>query len=62
MARPKGSKNRRTMLREAEEAMGRPEEFVDSLQVLEHTMRHFYGAGSACSSKSTVSLSKLMPI
>jgi hypothetical protein len=31
------------MLREAEEAMGRPEEFVDSLQVLEHTMRHFYG-------------------
>jgi hypothetical protein len=43
MARPKGSKNRRTMLREAEEAMGRPEEFVDSLQVLEHTMRHFYG-------------------
>jgi hypothetical protein len=43
MARPKGSKNRRTMLREAEEAMGRPEQFVDSLQVLEHTMRHFYG-------------------
>jgi hypothetical protein len=43
MARPKGSKNRRTMLREAEEAMGRPEGFVDSMQVLEHTMRHFYG-------------------
>jgi hypothetical protein len=31
------------MLREAEEAMGRPEQFVDFLQVLEHTMRHFYG-------------------
>jgi hypothetical protein len=42
MARPKGSKNRRTVLREAEEAMGKPEEFVDSMHVLEYTMRHFY--------------------
>jgi hypothetical protein len=31
------------MLREAEEAMGRPEEFVDCMHVLEYTMRHFYG-------------------
>jgi hypothetical protein len=31
------------MLREAEEAMGRPEGFVDSMHVLEYTMRHFYG-------------------
>jgi hypothetical protein len=42
MARRKGSKNRRTMLREAEQAMGKPEEFVDSMHVLEYTMRHFY--------------------
>jgi hypothetical protein len=42
MARPKGSKNRRTILREAEEGMGRPEEFVDCMHVLEYTMRQFY--------------------
>jgi hypothetical protein len=42
MARPKGSKNRRTVLREAEVAMGKREEFVDSMHVLEYTMGHFY--------------------
>ena len=42
MARPKGSKNRRTVLREAEKAMSKSEEFVDSMHVLEYTMRHFY--------------------
>jgi hypothetical protein len=31
------------MLRGAEQAMGKPEEFVDSMHVLEYTMRHFYG-------------------
>ena len=41
MARPKGSKNRRTVLREAEKAMSKSEEFVDSMHVLEYTMRHF---------------------
>ena len=48
MSRPKGSKNRSTILREAEEAMfakdfgGREEEFLDSLHVMEVGMRHFF--------------------
>jgi hypothetical protein len=36
-----GGKNRRTVLREAEEGMGNPAVFVDSMHVLEYTMRHF---------------------
>jgi hypothetical protein len=43
MPRPPGSKNRRTLLREAEQAMGRSEDFVDCMHVLEYAMRHFYG-------------------
>jgi hypothetical protein len=48
MSRPKGSKNRATILREAEEAMfarhldGREQEFLDSLHVMETGMRHFF--------------------
>jgi hypothetical protein len=48
MSRPKGSKNRATILREAEEAMfargleGREQEFLDSLHVMEVGMRHFF--------------------
>jgi hypothetical protein len=32
----------RGIVREAEKAMGKSEEFVDSMHVLEYTMRHFY--------------------
>jgi hypothetical protein len=38
MARPKGAKNRRTLLREAEEAIGRtrdPNQVVDTLHIIE---------------------------
>jgi hypothetical protein len=48
MARPKGSKNRTTILREAQEAMvargllGHEQDFLDSLHVMEEGMRHFY--------------------
>jgi hypothetical protein len=48
MSRPKGSKNRSTILREAEEAAfahkldGRKQEFLDSLHVMEEGMRHFF--------------------
>jgi hypothetical protein len=44
MGRPKGSKNRRTILREAEEHVGAKyvDEVLDSLYVLESAMRHFY--------------------
>jgi hypothetical protein len=44
MARPKGSKNRRTVLREAEEHVGAKyvDQVLDSLYVLESAMRHFY--------------------
>jgi hypothetical protein len=44
MSRPHGSKNRRTLIREAEEAMGgaSPTQ-IDCLHVLELAMQHFYG-------------------
>src|SRR5271168_4304855 len=48
MARPKGSKNRTTILREAQETMvargllGHEQDFLDSLAVMEEAMRHFY--------------------
>ena len=48
MARPRGSKNRSTILREAQEAMvargllDHEQEFLDSLAVMEEGMRHFY--------------------
>ena len=48
MGRPKGSKNRSTILREAQETMlarglmGREQEFFDSLHVMEVGMRHFF--------------------
>ena len=48
MGRPKGSKNRSTILREAQETMlarglmGREQEFLDSLHVMEVGMRHFF--------------------
>ena len=46
--KPKGSKNRSTILREAQEAtvarglLGHEQEFLDSLHVMEEGMRHFY--------------------
>jgi hypothetical protein len=48
MGRPKGSKNRSTILREAQETMlapglmGHEQEFLDSLHVMEVGMRHFF--------------------
>jgi hypothetical protein len=48
MGRPKGSKNRSTILREAQEAMvargllGHEQDFLDSLAVMEEGMQHFY--------------------
>ena len=48
MGRPKGSKNRSTILREAQGAMvargllGHEQDFLDSLAVMEEGMRHFY--------------------
>jgi hypothetical protein len=48
MGRPRGSKNRSTILREAQEAMvsrgllGHEQDFLDSLHVMEEGMRHFY--------------------
>ena len=45
MGRPKGAKNRRTLLREAEEALGRrrdPNEIVDMLHVIEKAATHFF--------------------
>jgi hypothetical protein len=45
MGRPKGSRNKRTMLREAEETLGRtrdPNEIVDMLHVIERAASHFY--------------------
>jgi hypothetical protein len=48
MGRPRGSKNRSTILREAHEAMvarglfGHEQDFLDSLAVMEEGMRHFY--------------------
>jgi hypothetical protein len=45
MGRPKGSRNKRTLLREAEEALGRtrdPNEVVDMLHVIEKAASHFY--------------------
>jgi hypothetical protein len=48
MGRPKGSKNRSTILREAQEATvargprGHEQDFLDSLAVMEEGMRHFY--------------------
>ena len=41
MGRPKGAKNKRTLIREAEEAIGAGP-VLDSLHVLEATMAHFY--------------------
>ena len=42
MGRPKGAKNRRTLLREAELKLVNRDEFLDSLHVMEESMRHFY--------------------
>jgi hypothetical protein len=45
MGRPTGAKNRRTLLREAEEALGRtrdPNEVVDMLHVIEVSATHFF--------------------
>jgi len=45
VGRPKGAKNRRTLLREAEEALGRgrdPNEIVDMLHVIERAATHFF--------------------
>jgi hypothetical protein len=45
MGRPTGAKNRRTLLREAEEALGRtrdPNEVVDMLHVIEKAATHFF--------------------
>jgi len=45
VGRPKGAKNRRTLLREAEEALGRrrdPNEIVDMLHVIEEAAAHFF--------------------
>jgi hypothetical protein len=44
MGRPKGSKNRRTILREAEEHVGAKyvDQVLDSLYVIEKAMRHFF--------------------
>jgi hypothetical protein len=44
MARPKGSKNRRTLLREAEKHVGDKytDVVLDSLYVIECSMRHFF--------------------
>jgi hypothetical protein len=56
MGRPKGSKNRSTILREAQETivarglMGHEQEFLDSLHVMEIGMRHFL-TGNDCQGK-----------
>jgi hypothetical protein len=45
MGRPRGSLNKRTLLRQAEEALGRtrdPSEIVDMLHVVEVAASHFY--------------------
>jgi hypothetical protein len=44
MGRPKGAKNRRTLLREAEQKLRsvNREDYLDALVVLEESMRHFY--------------------
>ena len=44
MGRPKGSRNRRTLLKEAEQRVGAKyvHQVLDSLYVLENAMRHFY--------------------
>jgi hypothetical protein len=47
MGRPKGSKNRRTLIREAEEALGQGKPDLDSLHILEEIMAHFYLEGMA---------------
>jgi hypothetical protein len=44
MGRPKGAKNKRTLLREAEQKLlsVKREDFLDAMVVLEGGMRHFY--------------------
>jgi len=44
MGRPKGAKNKRTLLREAEQKLlsVKREDFLDAMVVLEESMRHFY--------------------
>src|SRR5580658_10233877 len=44
MGRPKGSKNRRTLLKEAEQHVGSKyvDQVLDSLYVIETAMRHFF--------------------
>jgi hypothetical protein len=44
MGRPKGAKNRRTILKEAEQHVGSKyvDQVLDSLYVIEMAMRHFY--------------------
>jgi hypothetical protein len=51
MERPKGSKNRRTLIRDAEEALGVSAPGLDSLHVLEQIMAHFFTRGMALKSK-----------
>ena len=44
MGMPKGAKNKRTLLREAEQKLlsVKREDFLDAMVVLEEGMRHFY--------------------
>jgi hypothetical protein len=44
MGRPKGSRNKRSLLREAEQRVGAKyvDQMLDSLYVLENAMRHFF--------------------
>jgi hypothetical protein len=44
MGRPKGSKNKRTILKEAEDKVGPNyvDQVLDSLYVMESAMRHFF--------------------
>ena len=44
MGRPKGSRNRRTPLKEAEQRVGAKyvDQVLDSFHVLERSMRHFF--------------------
>ncbi len=68
MSRPKGSKNRATILREAEVSMvdiierrGK-EAFLDSLFVMEEGMRHYYLKADAMrSTRSSQALIKGRP-
>jgi hypothetical protein len=49
MGRPRGSRNKRTLLREAEQHVGSKyvDQVLDSLYVIECSMRHFFLRGEA---------------